>query len=68
MAGERRIAWELVLLGMGLFITLIWGVGVTVQVILPKHVVPTEVHAVMLVVAGAFFGGGAIAGRRKNGS
>lgn len=64
--GERiGVARELVLLGIGVFIVLIWGIAVMVQVISPSHVVPTEVHGVALVVATGFFSAGAIAGWRK---
>lgn len=56
---------ELVLLGLGVFVFLIWGIAVMVQVIAPQHVVPNQVHAIALVVAGSFFAGGAVAGLKK---
>lgn len=59
------VARELVLLGIGVFVTLVWGIAVMVQVVSPAHVVPTEVHGVMLVIAGGFFAGGAIAGAKR---
>lgn len=61
---RKREARELVLLTIGVFVTLVWGTAVLVQVVLPSHPVPTEVHGVMLVIMGGFFGGAAIAGRK----
>jgi len=58
-------ARELVLLAIGVAVTLVWSTAVLVQVALPNHQVPTEVHGVMLVIAGGFFSGAAIAGRKK---
>lgn len=59
---------EVVLLVLGCFITLVWAIATLVQVVYPDHPVPSEVHLVMLTVAGAFFGGAAIAGRKANGN
>jgi hypothetical protein len=66
-AGDPRksAAREKVLLGIGCAVTAVWAVAVLVQVIFPSHVVPYEVHGIMLVIASGFFGSAAVAGRRS---
>lgn len=56
---------EGVLLALGCFITVVWATATLVQVVFPTHLVPTEVHLVMLTVAGSFFGGAALESRKK---
>lgn len=50
---------------VGCTVTGVWAVAVLVQVFSPAHVVPTEVHAIMLTVAAGFFGGAALAAKRN---
>jgi hypothetical protein len=56
---ETREAREKILLVLGCAITSVWVFAVTVQVIFPTHVVPTEVHGVMLVLTPILFGSAA---------
>lgn len=56
---------ETVLLGLGCVIVAVWVIAVLVQVAFPKHVVPTEVHGVMLVLVPILFGGAAWAARKQ---
>lgn len=55
---------EKVLLLIGCAVTVVWAISTLVQVALPTHPVPQEVHLVMLAVAGGFFGGAALESRR----
>ena len=57
---------ELVLLGLAVLIAIVWATATLVQVVFPAHVVPTEVHFVMMSVA-AFFFGGSVFSAWKNG-
>ncbi len=59
---ERR---ETVLLALGCFVVGAEVVGVLIQQAFPSHVVPTEFHAIALVVATALFGGAAWAARKQ---
>lgn len=59
---------EVVLLALGCVITAVWVLGVVVQVIFPTHVLPTEVHGVMLVLVPILFGGAAWTARKQNGN
>ena len=60
---------EKVLLILGCVICAVWVIAVLVQVAFPKHVVPTEVHGVMLVLIPLLFGGAALQARAsKNGN
>ena len=63
-AGEKSAAWERVLLGIGCAVTVVWVFAVIVQVIFPSHVVPTEVHGIMFVIASGFFGSAAWQARK----
>lgn len=62
---------EFVLLGMAVLIAIVWAIATLVQVVFPGHVVPTEVHFVMMSVAAFFFGGSVFtawrSGNGKNG-
>lgn len=61
---------ERILLTIGCVVTGVWVVAVLVQVAVPSHVVPPEVHGIMFVIASSLFGSAAWAARRseKNGS
>lgn len=59
---ERR---ETVLLALGCFVVAAEVVAVLIQVAFPKHVVPTEFHAIAFMVGTALFGTAALAGRRS---
>lgn len=61
---DRR---EIVLLGLGCVICGVWVIAVLVQVVFPQHVVPQEVHAVMLILIPLLFGSAALSSR-KNGN
>lgn len=52
-------AREVVLLSIGVAVAAVWVLAVSVEVVLPTHVVPKEVHAIMFLVATFFFGGAA---------
>lgn len=62
---------EYVLLGMAVLIAVVWATATLVQVVFPGHVVPTEVHFVMMSVSAFFFGGSVFSawrgGNGKNG-
>lgn len=55
---------ERVLLGIGCVVTAVWVVAVLVQVAIPSHVVPTEVHGIMFVIASSLFGSAALSARK----
>jgi hypothetical protein len=63
----QSAAHERVFLGIAITVTVVWAVATLVQVIDPKHQVPTYANLVMMTVAGSFFGGAVWAGR-KNGT
>lgn len=56
---------ETVLLLLGCVICAVWVVAVLVQVVFPTHIVPTEVHGVMLILIPLLFGGAALAARKQ---
>lgn len=60
---ERR---ETVLLGLGCFVVAAEVIGVMIQQAFPSHPLPTEFHALALVVATALFGGAAWAARKQD--
>lgn len=64
MKGNR----EVILLAIGCAVVFVWSVSVLVQVIAPRHVIPSGVNEVTLAVVAGLFGGAAIAGRKKNGN
>lgn len=60
-------AYERVFLAIAAVVTAIWAVAQLVQIISPTHVAPQYVNYVMVSVAGSFFGGAVLTGRRRNG-
>lgn len=56
---------ETALLILGCVMCAAWVIAILVQVINPKHVVPTEVHGVILVLLPLLFGGAWVAGRKQ---
>lgn len=62
---DIRETRERVLLTLGCIIGGVWAIAVLVQVAFPNHVVPTEVHAVMLVLVPLLFGSAAWQARRN---
>lgn len=64
-SGERSGTRERVLLGIGCVVTAVWVIAVLVQVAIPSHVVPTEVHGIMFVIASSLFGSAAWAARKS---
>lgn len=65
--GEQS-AYERVFLGIAITVTVVWAIATLVQVVSPTHQVPTYANLVMMTVAGSFFGGAVIAGRKRNGN
>lgn len=61
----RGSARERILLAIGCVVTLVWVVAVLVQVVLPSHVVPAEVHGIMFIIASSLFGSAAWAARKS---
>lgn len=64
---ERSERRETILLVLGCIVVLAEVVMVGVQSAFPSHPVPTEFHAVVLVVATALFGGAALTARKNGG-
>ena len=62
---ERGGLAERVLLAIGCAVTAVWVIAVLVQVVLPSHVVPQEVHGIMFVIASSLFGSAAWASRKS---
>lgn len=58
-------AYERVFLGLAIGIAVIWAFATIVQIVYPGHAVPTYANLMMATVAGCFFGGAVIQGRRS---
>lgn len=61
-------AFQKLVIRVSYFVTGVWGVSFLLDVIDRDYEAPQSVHAVMLIMAGALFGGGIAAGiARRNG-
>lgn len=60
-------AYERVFLAIAIVVTVVWAMATLVQVAYPAHPVPQYANLVMMIVAGSFFGGAVVVGRRNNG-
>lgn len=68
MSGRDEERRETILLALGCVVVLAEVVMVAVQSAFPNHPVPTEFHAIALVVATALFGGAALSARKNGGN
>lgn len=63
--GRREpTAYERTFLGIAILVACVWAIANLVQIALPDHAVPQSVNVVMMAVAGAFFGGAVVSGRK----
>lgn len=65
LGGETSSAYERTFLGIAVTVAAVWAIATLVQVAFPSHVVPLSVNAIMGTVSASFFGGAALAGRRR---
>lgn len=61
---DRHAVREAILLAMACVITCVWAVSQIASVVFGREI-DAGVHLVMLTVAGALFGGAAVASRKK---
>ena len=65
MEEPRTDSYERVFLGIALTVTLVWAISNLIAVAVPDHPVPQYVNYVMVIVAGAFYGGAVLENRRR---